>query len=152
MYSKLLLMSGKHLNQAKLTLKFCLILSSDTGYFIFISGCPELDQTPVLLGSATRLLVKGFWVCIPFTGPYQAEPWTQKEGASQLLQSILNIHWKDWSWSYSTLATWCEELTHWKRSWCWERLKAKKRRGQQRMRWLDSISDSMDMNLSKLWG
>ena len=23
-----------------------------------------------------------------------------------------------------TLATWCEELTHWKRSWCWERLKA----------------------------
>ena len=24
----------------------------------------------------------------------------------------------------STLATWCEELTHWKRHWCWERLKA----------------------------
>ena len=27
----------------------------------------------------------------------------------------LNIHWKDWSWSSATLATWCEEPTHWKR-------------------------------------
>ena len=24
----------------------------------------------------------------------------------------------------NTLATWCKELTHWKRTWCWERLKA----------------------------
>ena len=36
------------------------------------------------------------------------------------------ILWKDWCWSWSsiTLATWCEELTHWKRPWWWERLKA----------------------------
>ena len=40
--------------------------------------------------------------------------------------SILNIHWKYWGWSSSpsTLATWCKELIHWKRPWCWERLKA----------------------------
>ena len=33
---------------------------------------------------------------------------------------------KDWCWSWNsnTLATWCEELTHLKRLWCWERLKA----------------------------
>ena len=40
-------------------------------------------------------------------------------------KSVLNIHWKEWCWSWNsnTLATWCEELTHWKRPWCWERLK-----------------------------
>ena len=35
-----------------------------------------------------------------------------------------NIHWMDWSLSSNTLATWCEELTHWKRPWCWEKFKA----------------------------
>ena len=42
-------------------------------------------------------------------------------------KSVLNIHWKDWCWSWNsnTLATWCKELTHWKRPWCWERLKAR---------------------------
>ena len=42
------------------------------------------------------------------------------------MKSVLNIHWKDWCWSWNsnTLATWCKELSHWKRPWCWERLKA----------------------------
>ena len=40
--------------------------------------------------------------------------------------SALGVHWKDWNWSWnsSTLATSCEELTHWKRLWCWEGLEA----------------------------
>ena len=29
-----------------------------------------------------------------------------------------------WSWNSNNLATWCKELTHLKRPWCWERLKA----------------------------
>ena len=61
-------------------------------------------------------------------------------------RSVLGIHWKDWCWSsnFSTLATWCEELTHLKRPWCWERLKV----GGDG--WMVSPT-SLVMSLSKLW-
>ena len=50
-----------------------------------------------------------------------------KEIQKSILKEISpEYSWKDWCWSWNstTVATWFEELTHWKRPWCWERLKA----------------------------
>ena len=49
-------------------------------------------------------------------------PWTARRSNQSILKEISpNIHWKDQN--ANTLATWCKELTRWKRPWCWERLK-----------------------------
>ena len=77
-------------------------------------------------------------------------PWTARRSNQSNLKEInLNIHWKDWCWSWNsnTLATWCEELTRWKRRWCWERLKAGEKGEWQRMRgWMASV----DMRLTQV--
>ena len=41
-------------------------------------------------------------------------------------RSALGFLWREWCWSWnsSTVATSCNELTHWKRLWCWEGLGA----------------------------
>ena len=46
-------------------------------------------------------------------------PWTARRSNQSILKEI-----NPWSWSSNPLATWCEEQTHWKRPWCWQRLRA----------------------------
>ena len=55
------------------------------------------------------------WESLELQGDQTSQSWRK---------SVLNIHWKDWccNWNSNTLATWFEEVTHWKRPWCWERL------------------------------
>ena len=77
-------------------------------------------------------------------------PWTARRSKQSFLKEISpGVPWRDWCWSWNsnTLAPSCEELTHWKRPWCWERLKAG---GEGDDRGWDGITDSMDMSLSKL--
>ena len=55
-----------------------------------------------------------------------ASPLDCKEIQQVQRKSVLSVNLKDWCWSWNsnTLATWCEELTHLKIPWCWERLRA----------------------------
>ena len=50
-------------------------------------------------------------------------PWTTRRSNQSILKEINpEYSLEGLSWSSNTLATWCKELVHRKRFWCWERL------------------------------
>ena len=56
-------------------------------------------------------------------------PWTARRSNQSILKEInpeCLLEDCCWSWSSNTLATWCKELNHWKRPWCWGRLRARR--------------------------
>ena len=55
-------------------------------------------------------------------------PWTARRSNQSILKEIspeYSLEGLMLKLKLSTLVTWCKELTQWKRSWCWERMKAR---------------------------
>ena len=52
-------------------------------------------------------------------------PWTERRSNQSILKENPEYSFKGLLLDSNTLVTWCEEPTHWKRPWCWKRVKAK---------------------------
>ena len=70
-------------------------------------------------------------------------PWTARRSNQSNLKEIspeYSLERLCWSWNPSTLATWCEELPHLNRPWCWERLKAGEGDNRIQDGWMASLT------------
>ena len=78
-------------------------------------------------------------------------PWTARRSSQSILKEIKPEYVLEGLMNSNTLATWCQTLTHWKRHWCWERLKAGGKEDDRELDvWMFSVTQ-WALSLSKLW-
>ena len=87
---------------------------------VVMDGCEGWN---IKKAECSRIDAFELWCCRRFL----RVPWTARRSKESILKkSVLNIHWKYWcwSWNFNTLAAWCKEPTHWKKTLMLEKLKA----------------------------
>ena len=74
-------------------------------------------------------------------------PWAEGRSNQSIWKEIIpDFHWKDWCWRFGLLMQRADSL---EKTLMLGKIESERRKGQQRMRWLDSTTDSTDMNLMK---
>ena len=106
----------------------------------------ELEKAECRRTDASELWCWGRFLRVPCTATISDQSFLREVNPEYSLEGWC------WRWNSNTLATWCKELTHWKRPQCWKWLKAG---GEGDDRgwdgWMGGITDLMDMSLNRVW-